>query len=61
VGLWNSTGDLNDAKERIGSDPRTKIVATLAAAQEQIRRFVESESEQRAQPDGEKVVVAGRE
>jgi len=23
VGLWNSTGDLNDAKERIGSDPRT--------------------------------------
>jgi len=61
VGLWNSPGDLNDAKERIGSDPRTKIVATLAAAQEQIRRFVESESEQRAQPDGEKVVVAGRE
>jgi len=42
VGLWNSTGDLNDAKERIGSDPRTKIVATLAGAQEQIRRLVES-------------------
>jgi hypothetical protein len=42
VGLWNSPGDLNDAKERIGSDPRTKIVATLAGAQEQIRRLVES-------------------
>jgi len=42
VGLWNSPGDLTDAKERIGSDPRTKIVATLAGAQEQIRRLVES-------------------
>ncbi len=42
VGLWNSTGDLNEAKERIGSDPRTQIVATLAGAQEQIRRLVES-------------------
>ena len=55
VGLWNSPGDLNEAKERIGSDPRTQIVATLADGQEQIRRLVESKSEKRAQPDGEKL------
>jgi len=42
VGLWNSPGDLTEAKERIGSDPRTQIVATLAGAQEQIRRLVEA-------------------
>ena len=40
VGLWNSPGDLNEAKERVGSDLRTQIVATLADAQAQIRRFV---------------------
>jgi hypothetical protein len=41
VGLWNSAGDLAEAKERIGTDSRTRIVATLADAQEQIRRLVE--------------------
>jgi len=40
VGLWNSPGDLNEAKERVGSDSRTQIVATLANARVQIRRFV---------------------
>ncbi len=40
VGLWNSPGDLNEAKERLGSDLKTQIVATLADAQAQIRRFV---------------------
>ena len=40
VGLWNSPGDLSEAKERIGSDLKTQIVATLAEAQAQIRRFV---------------------
>ena len=40
VGLWNSPGDLNEAKERIGSDLKTQIVATLADAQAQIRRLV---------------------
>ena len=40
VGLWNSPGDLNEARERVGSDLRTQIVATLADAQAQIRRFV---------------------
>jgi len=41
VGLWNSHGDLTEAKERIGMDPGTRIVATLADAREQIRRLVE--------------------
>ncbi len=58
VGLWNSPDDLNEAKVRIGSDPRTQIVATLADGQEQIRRLVESKAEKRAQPDGEKLVAA---
>ena len=40
VGLWNSPGDTNEARERVGSDLRTQIVATLADAQAQIRRFV---------------------
>jgi predicted PurR-regulated permease PerM len=40
VGLWNSPDDLNEAKERVGSDLRTQVVATLADAQAQIRRFV---------------------
>ena len=40
VGLWNSPGDLSEAKERIGSDLKTQIVATLADAQAQIRRLV---------------------
>ena len=40
VGLWNSPGDLNEARERIGRDPGTQIVATLADARAQIRRFV---------------------
>jgi len=45
VGLWNSPGDLNEAKERIGSDLKTQIVATLADAQAQIRRFVANGSD----------------
>jgi len=40
VGLWNSHGDLNEAREWAGTDPRMQIAATLADAQEQIRRFV---------------------
>jgi predicted PurR-regulated permease PerM len=40
VGLWSAPRDLNEAKERIGSDLKTQIVATLADAQAQIRRFV---------------------
>jgi len=41
VGLWNAPGDLNEAKERIGSDARTHIVTTLSDAQRQIRTLVE--------------------
>jgi hypothetical protein len=40
VGLWSSPGDLNEAKDRIGSDLKTQIVATLADAQAHIRRLV---------------------
>lgn len=42
VGLWNSPGDLNEATERIGSDARTHVVATLTGAQERIRMLVEA-------------------
>jgi predicted PurR-regulated permease PerM len=59
VGLWNAPGDLNEAKERIGSDATTHIVATFSDAQEQIRMLVEPRSEKQVQPDGEKLVVAG--
>jgi len=58
VGLWNAPGDLNEAKERIGSDARTHIVATLTNAQEQIRMLVEPRSEKQVQPDGERLVMA---
>ena len=59
VGLWNAPGDLNEAKERIGSDARTHIVATLKNAQEQIRMLVEPRLEKQVQPNGEGVVMAG--
>ncbi len=41
--IVNATGDLNEAKERIGSDARTHIVATLTGAREQIRMLIEDE------------------
>lgn len=47
VGLWNAPGDLNEAKERIGLDARTHIVATLSDAREQIRLLVEARSGKR--------------
>ncbi len=58
VGLRNAPGDLNEAKERIGSDATTHIVATLMDAQEQIRMLVERRAKQ-VQPDAGKLVVAG--
>ena len=36
VGLWNATGDLNREQQRIGCDPTTHVLGTLAAAQEKI-------------------------
>ena len=59
VGLWNAPGDLTGAKERIGSDARTHIVATLTDAREQIRMLVEPRCKKQVQPDGEKLVMAG--
>jgi len=59
VGLWNAHGDLNEAKERIGSDARTHVVATLKNAQEQIRMLVEPRSVNQVQPNGERLVMAG--
>ena len=58
VGLWNAQGDLSKAKERIGADATTHVVATLADAQEQIRMLVERRAKQ-VQPDAGKLVVAG--
>jgi hypothetical protein len=41
VGLWNATGDLNKAKERIGCGATTHVVGTLAAAQEKIHGLLQ--------------------
>jgi hypothetical protein len=41
VGLWNATGDLNKAKERIGCGATTHVVAKLATAQEKIHGLLE--------------------
>lgn len=59
VGLWNAPGDLNEAKERIGSDATTHIVATLTDAQEQIRILVERLAKKQVQSDAQKLVAAG--
>jgi hypothetical protein len=60
VGLWNAQGDLNKAKARIGGGDTMHVVATLAAAQEQIRLLVPPRwppPEQHTQPDGGPGVV----
>jgi predicted PurR-regulated permease PerM len=36
VGLWNRTGDMTKARQRIGCGPTTPVVGTLAAAEEKI-------------------------
>jgi hypothetical protein len=41
VGLWEATGDLSKAKERIGGGATTHVVATLADAREQIRMLLQ--------------------
>ena len=40
VGLWNARGDLDKAKDRIGGGKSTRVVATLADGQEQIRLLI---------------------
>jgi predicted PurR-regulated permease PerM len=42
IGLWDSAGDLTKARNRIGSGATAEVVATLADAQEQVRRITES-------------------
>jgi predicted PurR-regulated permease PerM len=43
IGLWDAPGDLAKAKTRIGSGETAHVVATLAAAQEQVRQFIQPE------------------
>jgi predicted PurR-regulated permease PerM len=50
VGLWNASGDLNKAKERIGCGATTHVVGTLAAAQEKIHSLLPPLSLGRAKP-----------
>ena len=42
VGLWNTPGDLNKARVRIGGGDTTYVVATLAQAQAQVRLLLQS-------------------
>jgi predicted PurR-regulated permease PerM len=55
VGLWNATGDLNKAKERVGCGPTTAVVATLAAAQEKIHGLLHPLLERTEQPKPQEV------
>jgi hypothetical protein len=41
VGLWNAEGDLSKVKTRIGGGETTRVVATLAEAQEQVRLLIQ--------------------
>jgi predicted PurR-regulated permease PerM len=55
VGLWNATGDLNKAKERVGCGPTTAVVATLAAAQEKIHGLLHPLLQRTEQPKRQEV------
>jgi hypothetical protein len=60
VGLWDAQGDLNKARERIGCG--ATVVATLAAAREQIRiqiRQLSPPIEQLAPPEGGQMLMEG--
>jgi hypothetical protein len=60
VGLWDAQGDLNKATERIGCG--ATVVATLAAAREQIRiqiRQLSPPIEQLAPPEGGQMLMEG--
>ena len=68
VGLWDARGDLGKAKTRIGGAATTRVVTTLAEAQEQVRLLIQpflpqpekpAPPENPAQPDsGAKVAEA---
>ena len=58
VGLWDTQGDLNKAKERIGCG--AIVVATLADAQEQIRHLLQQllpQTEQHAPPEPGQMIM----
>ena len=61
VGLWNVQGDLDKAKGRIGGGKSTRVVATLADGQEQIRLLVQRllPTEQQAPPECGQMVMEG--
>ena len=62
VGLWNAQGDLSKAKTRIGGGATTHVVATLAEAQEQVRRLIQAllrPPEKQATPDSVSRVAEG--
>ncbi len=62
VGLWSAQGDLSKVKTRIGGGATTRVVATLAEAQEQVRLLIQPLlrcSEQQVQPDSGPRVVEG--
>ena len=42
VGLWDAQGDLSKAKTRIGGGGTTHVIATLADAQDQVHRLLQS-------------------
>jgi predicted PurR-regulated permease PerM len=58
VGLWNTQGDLNTTRDRIGCG--AIVVATLAEGQEQVRRMIQEfspQSEEQMPPDISPVVM----
>ena len=60
VGLWNVKGDLSKARERIGCGPATRVVGTLADAQEEIRRLIQPlllRPREQGQPDSPCVLM----
>jgi predicted PurR-regulated permease PerM len=62
VGLWNAQDDLGKAKVRIGGGGTTHVVASLAAAQEQVRLLIQPllpPPEKQAQPDSDPGILEG--
>jgi predicted PurR-regulated permease PerM len=55
VGLWNTTGDPNKTKERLGCGPTTALVGTLAAAQEKIHGLLQPLMQRTEQPNSQEI------
>ncbi len=56
VGLWNTQGDLNKAKERIACGAATHVVGTLADAREQVRQIIQSRLLRHEKPGRREIV-----